>query len=199
MSQWVLCQKIRFLGQKLWPVAGEHTERGFNHWVPYRAQPFKLLPMIWAVQLCDFIKRSWVMTVKFLPANLRCHAWKVSKCCFFLLGPQLLQHYWRLYQKDFHFFCLSGDIDISFFTRCVFFPQCKIYVWGDAFRVHCIISDIGYTNFHQKDHHLLSREINGWVCSNKSAHSGPETGQGLVASVIQVTENHLRAKNANKA
>ena len=27
MSQGVLCQKIRFLGQKLWPLAGEHTDR----------------------------------------------------------------------------------------------------------------------------------------------------------------------------
>ena len=25
MSQGVLCQKIRFLGQKLWPLAGEQT------------------------------------------------------------------------------------------------------------------------------------------------------------------------------
>ena len=46
MSQGVLCQKIRFLGQKPWPVAGEHTDtdtqthrhtdRGFNPWVPYQ-------------------------------------------------------------------------------------------------------------------------------------------------------------------
>ena len=42
MSQGVLCQKIRFLGQKPWPVAGEHTDRhththrGFNYWVPYQ-------------------------------------------------------------------------------------------------------------------------------------------------------------------
>ena len=27
MSQGVLCQKIRFLGQKLWPLAGEQTDR----------------------------------------------------------------------------------------------------------------------------------------------------------------------------
>ena len=40
MSQGVLCQKIRFLGQKLWPLAGEQTHtqthRGFNYWVPYQ-------------------------------------------------------------------------------------------------------------------------------------------------------------------
>ena len=37
MSQWVFCQKHRFLGQKLWPVACKHTDThiGFNHWVPY--------------------------------------------------------------------------------------------------------------------------------------------------------------------
>ena len=36
MSQGVLCQKIRFLGQKLWPVACEQTHRGFNNWEPYQ-------------------------------------------------------------------------------------------------------------------------------------------------------------------
>ena len=44
MSQGVLYQKIRFLGKKPWPVAGEHTHRhtdtqthrGFNPWVPYQ-------------------------------------------------------------------------------------------------------------------------------------------------------------------
>jgi len=74
MSQGVLCQKIRFLGQKLWPVACEHTDKQTDkqtwEWKlsTYRgsafqasaydlsgptieAQPFKLLPMIWAVQL----------------------------------------------------------------------------------------------------------------------------------------------------
>jgi len=40
MSQGVLCQKIRFLGQKLWPVACEQTDRqthrGFKDWEPYQ-------------------------------------------------------------------------------------------------------------------------------------------------------------------
>ena len=36
MSKGVLCLKIRFLGQKLWPVACEHIHTGFNHWVPYQ-------------------------------------------------------------------------------------------------------------------------------------------------------------------
>ena len=55
MSQGVLCQKNRFLGQKLWPVARvqthtqTHTEVLITEY-PIEAQPFKLLPMIWAVQ-----------------------------------------------------------------------------------------------------------------------------------------------------
>ena len=34
MSQGVLCQKIRFLGQKLWPVACEHTHRHTEVLIP---------------------------------------------------------------------------------------------------------------------------------------------------------------------
>ena len=55
MSQEVLCQKIRLLGQKLWPVVRvqidkqTHTEFLITEY-PIEAQPFKLLPMIWAVQ-----------------------------------------------------------------------------------------------------------------------------------------------------
>ena len=45
MSLGVLCQKSRFLGQKLWLVARvqthTHTHRGFNHWVPYRGSAFQ--------------------------------------------------------------------------------------------------------------------------------------------------------------
>ena len=41
MSQGVLCQKIMLLGQKLWPAARENTDRGFNHWVPYRGSAFQ--------------------------------------------------------------------------------------------------------------------------------------------------------------
>ena len=37
MSQGVLCQKITLLGQKLSPAAREHTDRGFNDWVPYQS------------------------------------------------------------------------------------------------------------------------------------------------------------------
>ena len=52
MSQEVLCQKIWFLGQKLWPVACGHTDNGMTiEYLPY--QGFSLserLPMIWAVQ-----------------------------------------------------------------------------------------------------------------------------------------------------
>ena len=41
MSQGVLCQKIRFLGQKLWPVACGQTDKQtnkheFNNWEPYQ-------------------------------------------------------------------------------------------------------------------------------------------------------------------
>ena len=45
MSQGVLCQKNRFLGKKLWPLACEHTDRhthrGFKNRAPIRASVFK--------------------------------------------------------------------------------------------------------------------------------------------------------------
>ena len=66
MSQGVLCQKITFLGQKLWPVACEQTHKHTNrhqngYWVPYQGFSLsELLPMIWAVQ---YIVRSDIIVV----------------------------------------------------------------------------------------------------------------------------------------
>ena len=55
MSQGVLCQKIRFLGQKLWPVACEHTDTQTQVLTtenPIRASAFQAsaCDLIWAVQ-----------------------------------------------------------------------------------------------------------------------------------------------------
>ena len=56
MSQGVLCQKIRFLGQKLWPVAGEHTDththRGFKNRGPYQGFSFS--------SFCLWYERSYI-------------------------------------------------------------------------------------------------------------------------------------------
>ena len=55
MSQGVLCQKIRFLGQKLWPVACEqkhkHTDTRMDTENPIRASAFQAsaCDLIWAV------------------------------------------------------------------------------------------------------------------------------------------------------
>ena len=55
MSQGVLCQKIRFLGQKLWPVACEQTDTQtevLKTENPIRASAFQAsaCDLIWAVQ-----------------------------------------------------------------------------------------------------------------------------------------------------
>ena len=55
MSKWVLCQKIWFLDQKLWPVACEHTHRQTQVLTtenPIRASAFQAYAcdLIWAVQ-----------------------------------------------------------------------------------------------------------------------------------------------------
>ena len=59
MSQGVLCQKIRFLGQKLWPVACKHTHKHTHRHTevlttenPIMASAFQAsaCDLIWAVQ-----------------------------------------------------------------------------------------------------------------------------------------------------
>ena len=52
MSQGVLCQKIKVLGKKLWPVARVQTDTKAitEYYTLLGLQPFKLLAVIWAVQ-----------------------------------------------------------------------------------------------------------------------------------------------------
>ena len=95
MSQGVLCQKITFLGQKLWPVACEQTHKHTNrhqngYWVPYQGFSLsELLPMIWAVQL-------WILAT-----------W--APFALFERAPELIKngHFQKLQFLQFYFVTLS--------------------------------------------------------------------------------------------
>ena len=71
MSQGVLCQKIRFLGQKLWPVARSQTDRGFKEYRPYQGLSLSsfclwsdMSGLIWPIRV---VAVSGLCTWNFLP------------------------------------------------------------------------------------------------------------------------------------
>ena len=132
MSQGVLCQKIRFLGQKLWPLAGEQTDTHAQTEVsiteyPIKASAFQASacdmsgPIYWRI-LSLLIVPSFCVCIVYVHLYVCCvcvfYLFFSSSCYLFIFQGDLVQrkcknvpHNWslwlRIYIFSIRFLCTS--------------------------------------------------------------------------------------------